>query len=300
MDCEKHLDVYFTGKPLAGKSRTCLSQGLLRLAGNDRSKAQQLLNKAPVKIKTGLDGDAARQLIRQLLHCGWHGEIRRGQRAVYHTQMQSAVAARPAAGNKPLAGRKASGPDKSGSGTAKVAVARLPKTKTETKAPVIAGQKSSVRVRRIYDADRQISLCLPVDWQPVRHLNPNAIMQFAHQQGGAYLIVIRQDKQVFDSNVRLQDYARAVVSAAVGWVKSGKASGDLSRLPAEGGYRTDLAGMAGNVPVQYQISVHESRVHFYCVYLWTAAEDFSRHGALFKSMAASFTARPTEARLKIS
>lgn len=290
MDCEKHLDLYFTGKPLAGRSRTVLSEGLLRLAGNDRGKAQQMLNQAPVKIKTGLDPAAARQWVGHLLKCGWHGEIRRGQKAIYQTQPSSAAAASRAGAALAKPGAKRPTQAAPSVSASKPVVASV---------PVSAPQKNTVKVRRVFDADRQVSLCLPVDWHPVRHLNPNAIMQFAHQQGGVYLIVIRQDKQAFDNKVRLQEYAKAVVSAAVGWVKSGKASGDLNRLPAEGGYRTELAGLAGTVPVRYQISVHESPLHFYCVYLWTAAEEFERHAALFKSLAASFSARATKTGVKV-
>ncbi|BFM12111.1 hypothetical protein R50072_22640 [Simiduia litorea] len=277
LGARRDLSVVFTGQSREQKSNKELSIGLLRLCGGAAEKANSLYQKAPVRVAKNLTQKQAETAVKKFLAAGWHVDLFAGKERVFSSQVERDCVKRDS--------KMATGANRLG---------RLSNT-----AAGLVNTSRTVSLKRIYSNNREISLCVPLNWELKSHLNAEALLQVGREKDETYLIVIAQAKHSFGAVVRLHSYADAIASAALGWVAESELVEPASYHEVGRYYRAEIVGKVGAARVQYQISTFESKKQFYTVYIWTSSERYKAIRPLLSAISGSFKCSESPSQVQV-
>lgn len=144
--------------------------------------------------------------------------------------------------------------------------------------------------KRFYSDDKKISLSVPNAWQENRRLNPAAILGVSNAVDEVYVMVLREAKVNFNSNISLNDYTGftyAGLATTVPGLRALEPTKDLkvNGLPAQQQY---LAATMGGNNIVYVVTTVAAEGNFYAIYSSTAQARFEKNEAVLLQVSESF------------
>lgn len=144
--------------------------------------------------------------------------------------------------------------------------------------------------KRFYSDDKKVSLSAPNTWQENRKLNPAAILGVSNTVDEVYIMVLRESKVNFNSNISLNDYTGLIYAGLDATVPGLTAIAPTQDLKVNGlsAQQQYLSATMGGNEIVYAVTTVEGASYFYSIYSSTAKSRFEKNKVLLLKVSESF------------
>lgn len=160
----------------------------------------------------------------------------------------------------------------------------------------VATPAKSDLTKKMYSADKQVSIRVPETWV-TKDLLPTALIQAAKLIDENYVVVLEDPKTDFDDNLPFETYSENIQKQLMANIKNGQIQGtvkelQIAKLPAK---QFAFFGSAEGIKVAYIVTLIETDKSFYRVLAWTMQSRFEKNKPLLQNVSKSIRFKKLDA-----
>lgn len=155
----------------------------------------------------------------------------------------------------------------------------------------VSGNSTDNTTKVIKSSDGTLQLTVPSSWKEDKELNDQAMLQVSNRSEEKYVIVIREEKATFASDVKVDDYTGMVADN----MSSAVTNAQLSKIQDstfnnKSACYFELAGEVQKIKISYLVIVWQDNGNYYQTIGWTLTPKFESNKGSIRAVMDSLKA----------
>ena len=154
----------------------------------------------------------------------------------------------------------------------------------------IADNQAADEEKTMTSTDGKYQITVPGNWKDeMEELGEGTVLAAGNSRQDAYLVVLAESKEDFESSVTLEDYQNAVIGQMEGSVEGASVSpAESLDIHGRTGYLTEIRGTVDSVKFTYWVTCLETTTDFVQITGWTLQSREEKCGEEIRRIEASF------------